>query len=814
MLSFVKLLGIAIARDLRNTLRIWRLNPGTTLASYLALTLGIGATTTIFSVLSSLLLSPLPVADSEHVVRVTGLDNGGQPIQLSMPDALDIKKLARTVDGFALYRERVGNFAGQTRPVMVHVLETDADLFKVMSVTMAQGRAFAPDANEPGHACSLVISWAFWQTQFGGLPIAGRTTRLNEQPCTIIGVLPKSLDLPVEAEVWTATAFNLTAQANGRRLRAWYGLAHLKRSASVTAFNAELASLCQALSREHPAEDSGSRMQATSLRDFLGSSVRSSLLILFAGVAGVLMLACTNVANLLLARSSARLREISVRMAVGANRLALFQQLITESIVLSLAASASGLILTMAAVRFIRELSNVPIPRPESISVDWRVMLFAIVAALVTGLSFGSLPALRVSMTSLMTVLRQAGGRVSETRHQQIVRKMLVAAETCIATVLLIASLLLLRSFNEVSKLNAGFRSDHLLAAYVSLPAARYGQDTMDSVRFANRVIGNLKGSAGIEAATVATSVPLQNTDGRVRVQIEGSALPAHEGDSPLVLNTGVSPNFRQTLTIPLLAGRDLEERDNRDRSSTVLVNAAFARRFFPQQSAVGRRVRYGALENSNLPWLQIVGVVGDARQNGLEAAIQPEFFMPLSISVNPFLAVIVRTVDNPAPHLKQIEDAVHQADADVPVFLPRTMEQVESRSLGLRTFNTSLLSGFAIVALLLASGGIFAVIAYTISQRTSEIAVRMACGATNADIIWMIVRQGLLPAFIGIALGMVVALTVNRYLESLLFGVKATDPRAYAFTVVLLAAFSTLAALVPARRAVRVQPWHALRYE
>lgn len=810
MQSFAEHIGIATARDIRNTFRIWRRNPGTTLVAYLALTIGICATTTIFSILSSLLLRPLPVGDEERVVRVTGLDKSGDALQLTMPDALDVKKRLTMADGFAIYQENIANFAGRARPAMVHVLHVGGDLAKVMGLRMAEGRDFAADANKPGQPCSVLLSWKFWQTQFGGLAVSGQTIRLNERPCVVEGVLPEGLDLPEDAELWTPEPFDLQSAANSRQVHSWYGLAHLKPGATVASFNAELKKIGEELSREHPVEDTGLSMRAVLLRDYLNREVRESLWILFAAISAVLLLACANVANLLLARSSARLREISVRRAVGAGRAALFQQLMTESLLLALAAALSGLILTMAAVRALRDAPNLPIPRPENIAVDWRVLLFAIGMAVVTGLAFGTLPALRVTLTPIMTVLRQAGGQINESRHQQLLPRVLVCAETGIATLLLIASSLLVRSFKEVSRVDPGFKTDHLLTAYVSLPPERYGQDTMDTVRFANRVLDSLKNQAGIEAATIATSVPLQGTDGESYFQIEGRAIPQHEADYPIAINTGISPSFRKTLGIRLIAGRDLEESDNHDGGSTLLVNAAFAKRFFASESAVGKRLRFA----SDRPWLEIVGVIGDVHQFGLESKAQPEMFMPLSISINPFPGVLVRTKDSPLRHLREVENSVQQADADVPVFLPRSMEQVEAHSLRLRTFNTALLGSFAWVAWLLAAGGLFAVIAYTVSQRTSEIGVRMACGASPADVVWLIVRQGMIPALIGMLAGLLGSIVLSRYLEGLLFGVTRTDATTYIMTVLIVTVSSAIAAFIPARRAAKVQPWRALRYE
>jgi predicted permease len=802
---------IAIARDVRNTVRIWRLNPGSTFAAYLALTISIGATTSLFSVLNSLLIRPLPILDAEHVMRLTP--------QISLPDALDLKKRLHSADSFAFYREINGNLAasgeGQAaRPVVVHVLEMDADLFRVMGVRMAQGRPFGRDANQPGHACEAVISWPFWKSRFNGEPLAGRTLRLNERPCQVDGVLPEKLDLPVDTEMWIAKPIDLANLASGRGFRSWYGIAHLKNGSSEATFVAELANLASELSRENSPIDAGMKLEAKRLRDWLNHDVEQSVVILFAAVTGVLLMACVNVANLLLARAGARMREISVRVAVGASRASLFQQLLTESFLLALVSSVSGLALSFFLVSWIRNLPNLNLPRPEAITVDWRVMLFALLAAGVTGILFGALPALKVSLTSITGVLSQAGGRISESRRQQLTRKILVVTETALATMLLIVSLLLLRSFREVSRIDLGFQPDHLLTGYISLNPMRY-RYTIDSANFARKVLEQLEHKPGIVAATFATSIPLQGvTSGSGPVQIEGRPLPAQAIDSTLVMNTGVSPSFRRTLHIPLLAGADLEERDDREEATSILVNATFAKTFFPSENAVGKRLRYSPSVNPNAPWQTIAGVLGDTRQAGPEAVVRPEIYRPLARTASPFPGIIIRTADNPLSHLRDIEAAVRAADAELPLFHVRTMEQVETRRLGSRSFLTTLLAGFAGVALLLASGGIFAVVAYSVSQRTSEMGVRVACGATHGHVLRLIVRQGLMPALIGIGIGLSAALALSRYLANLLYGVQATDFTSYAGTAVLLAVCSGWAALLPARRAARLEPWRALRYE
>jgi putative ABC transport system permease protein len=772
-------------------------------------------------VLSSLLISPLPVADSEHVVTITGLDSNGGPVRLSLPDALDLKQRLRTADAFAVYRNINGNLgsndSGQ-QPAMVHVLEIDSDLFKVMGVRMAQGRAFQADANQPGHACEAVISWKLWKSEFGGAPLAGRMVRLNEKPCQVDGVLPEKLDLPMDAAVWVPKAFDLSKPANRRQLHSLFAIAHLKSHATVAAFNAELASLATELARENPS-DAGLRLHAVLFRDSLAGNVKPSLLILLAAVGLLLLLACANVANLLLARSSARLHEMSVRVAVGASRESLIQQVLTESLALALASSVSGLLLCALALLWIRRLPPLVLPRPEDVTVDWRVMTFALLTACVTALLFGALPALRISLKSVTGILSQAGGRITAGRRQQLVQKTLVSAETAMATLLLIGSLLLLRSFYEVSKIDVGFNARHLLSAYVSLNAARYGRDTNDSARFARNVIERLKDKPGIEAATFTTSLPLESSSGWGPIQVEGRPTPVNASigggaDPPAVLNTGISPAYRRTMKIPLLAGVDLEEQDDRDDGTAVLVNAAFARVFFRNESPIGKRIRYSPAVNPDAPWQQIVGVIADTPQDDPSGVVQPEMYRPLSRTISMYPAIIIRTKDNPLSHVRDIEAAVRAVDPELPLFLPRTMEQVQARRLGLRTFFTTLLTAFASLALLLAGGGIFAVIAYSVSQRTSEIGVRMACGATRSDVLRLIVLEAMVPALAGVVVGLGAALVLSRYLAGLLYGVQAIDFSSYASSALILVIISVLAALWPAWRAARLAPWRALRYE
>jgi len=751
------------------------------------------------------------VPDATHVVRVTALDRNNIPSRLSLPDLLDLKQRIRSADAFAFYRDMNGNLGSSSRPMLVHMLEIDAALFQVLDVKMEQGRAFTPGANQPGHACVAVISWALWRSRFNGETVTDRIIRLNEKPCQITGVLPPNLDIPVDADIWIPKPFDLTNQANSRRFRSFYGIARIRRDSTVSAFNAELNRLAGELARENPAADAGLRLQAVLLRTVIDGDAKPSVLILFVEVTGVLLMACANVANLLLARAAARLREVSVRIAIGASRASLLQQMLTESLLLTLLSSLAGIGLSALFVHWIKTLPSTTIPRPESVSVDWRVILFALIIAAITGVFFGALPALRVSFSNIVGTLSQAGGRITESRKQQGARKLLIGGETALATLLLIGSLLLLRSFREVSKVDPGFRTDHLLTAYVSMNPARYPY-TVDSARFARKVIQKLKTKPGITAAAFTTSIPFQGgTSGSGPVQIEGRPVN-NQANSPLVMNTGVSPGFRETLEIPLKAGVDLVEQDDREEATAVLVNSTFAKIFFPNENAVGRRIRYGVPVNGDAPWQQIVGIIGDTRQLGPEAAVRPEIYRPLSRSTNNYLGIVVRTADNPAAHLRDLEAAVREADPELPLFYPRTMEQVEGRRLAARTFVTTLISGLAWVAWLLASGGIFAVISYSVSLRTAEMAVRMALGATRGRVQMGVIGKTIGMAAIGIAIGTLASVGVSTLIASLLFGTTPTDPPTFAAIAVLLVAVALLAGYIPARRASRINPMVALR--
>jgi putative ABC transport system permease protein len=499
---------------------------------------------------------------------------------------------------------------------------------------------------------------------------------------------------------------------------------------------------------------------------------------------------------------------------VGANRALLFQQLLIESLLMALASSACGILVATFVVGLVRTLPNTRIPRPEALVIDWRVVTFTVAISVMTGVAFGTFPALRISVTSFLDILKQTGGRISESSGQQFLRRVLVGAETGIATVLLIGSLLLLRSFAELSKVDPGFRTDHMLTAYVSLPHARYGQDSVYAARFANAVLLRLKAVPGIVSAAFMSYVPVADGGGSGPVQIEGQPLYAHVGSGPLVVRDEITSGFRKTLEIPLLSGKDFDQRFDDGRVDGALINHTFAELFFKGSNPLGQHVRYSPNIRADTAWREVVGVIGDTPQVGLENPALPILYVPLYHTAKSYEAIALRVQGNPRDYARYLESAVSAVDPDVPVFAITSMDEAEERSFGWRKFSTAVLSVFAGVALALASLGIFAVITYSVSQRTSDIGVRMACGATEAKIQAMILWQGMIPAAIGVGLGLIVSAFVGRYLASLLFRVESTDAAVLVGTAAIILVLAAVACILPARRAARTDPWRALRYE
>lgn len=794
--------------DVRYAVRIARQNPGSTFAAFIALTLGIGATTTIFSVADGVILRPLPVKNPDRIVRIFETKASAQQAEISMADYLDWKENLKSFDSVAIYRPSQANLTGASNPERVRILLCESTMLPLLGTSPLLGRNFLPTEDEAGHDAVAILSWSFWKSHFGGQDVLGKKLWLDGNPHTIVGVLPASLFVLGNEDILVPVTYDLTQAQNARGYHEYSAFGRLRNGVSLAQADAELAAFAKSLASEYPKNNAGVGAVAIKLRDSMTGEIRPVLMMLFGAVTCVLLIACGNVANLLLARASSRQREVSVRMAMGASRARLCRQLLTESVLLSCSAALAGVGLAIVGVRVVRSLENTRIPHPADIVVDWRVLLFAIGTGVVTGLVFGLAPALGLSTTQVHDTLKQSGGRVTGSRGQHRLRRFFVALQTAVAALLLVESGLLIKSFVKASSINPGFRTDHLITLQISLPESRYGRPGTVGL-FVHDAVERIRSVPGVRAAAIGTNLPLLGS-GLSSILIQGRPVPK-DLDSPFVQFNGISPGYFHTLEIPMLGGRDFNFRDTAHSVPVVIVNEALVHRFFAGQNPMDQHLAYFS---DHPHWKQIVGVVADARQHGVESGPVPEVFTPLAQDEFKWLAIAARTNGDPDSFSKAIEARVHQVDPDLAVFLPETMEQIITRELGWRMFHTSLLIIFGCIAITLACIGIYAVVAYSVTQRVNEIGVRVAVGAGRSDILRMIVWQGVMPASVGAITGVICSLGISRLLSQLLYGVQPTDPLTYLSVIALLLAVALAAAYFPARRAASMDPSQALRYQ
>ncbi len=803
---------MTLIQDLRFALRIARQNPGSTFAAFIALTLGIGAATAIFSVVNSVILRPLPVRDEASVVRIFETDSRSDKDPVSMADYFDWKGHLKSFASLALYRLNQANLSGEGVPERVRTLECDSKALPLLGVTPARGRNFYPEEDQPGHGDVAMLSWSFWRSHFGMQSVIGRKIILDEKPYTIVGILPHDFLVLGDRDIWLPVTFDLSKLFNTRGYRWYMGLGRLRPGVSVAQANAELATMAASLAAQYPKQNSGVSARLITLRDSISGNVQPALLMLFGGVLCVLFLACGNVANLALARASARQREISVRIAVGASRARLFRQLLTENILLSLGAALAGLGLAAGAVRVLRTLPATHIPHPEEITLDWRVLLFAIAIGALTGMGFGLAPAIRASLIRVHDTLKQSSGRLTESKQQQRLRTFFVACETAVAALLLIQSALLIKSYAKASQIHLDFEPDHLLAVHVSLSSSRFDARHPGAIDlFARGVLQGIRRIPGVQEAAMTTDLPMTGTGGGAGILVEGEARPKNMWDTPYVQWTRISPGYFRTMKIPRIAGREFDERDRNGAPRVAIVNEALVRQFFDGRDPIEKHL--SALSDQP-QWREIVGVVADVPQLGIEKKALPEAFFPLAQVETQWLAILVRTNGNPLAYVNAVRAEVRKVDPAIAVFLPRTMEQIITEQLGWRVFQTSLVGVFAVVALLLACIGIYSVAAYSVTQRVTEIGIRMALGADSRSVLRMIIRQGATPALVGTLAGALCSLGTAKLLSELLYGITFTDPASYLTVLAILFTVAMLGSYIPARRAAALDPGVALHYE
>ncbi|MBV9610846.1 MAG: ABC transporter permease [Acidobacteriaceae bacterium] len=799
-------------QDMRYAVRAARKNAVTTAAAFAALTLGIGATTAIFSVVNHVLLRPLPVKDEQSIVRLFESDARSERDFISMPDFLDWKRHLKSFSGLALYRFDQANLTAQGPAERVRMVECDAGLLPLLGVSPIVGRNFSPREDEPGAEDVVLLSWAFWQSHFGGRSVTGHKIILDGNPYTIVGVLPPNFLLFGNREIWIPVSFDLSLLPNTRGRHWYWGLGRLRRNVSLEQANAELRAEAAALAAAYPKENRDVAAQAIPLRDVIAGNARPALLMLLGAGTCVLLIACGNIANLALARASGRHREIAIRIALGASRARLFRQLLTENILLSVAAAIAGLAFAAGTVRLLRSLPDTRIPNPEDIHMDWRVLVFASAAAIVTGILFGLAPAFHASMARVQDALKQASGRLTESKFPQRIRRLFVFLQAAVAALLLIQSALLVKSYEKASNINPGFNAGHLLTVEVSLPSSHYAPGHVNAIdHFARSTLQNIRLLPGVRNAAITANLPMTGTGGGGGLLIEGEAAHKNPADAIYVQWTRVTPGYFRTMGIRRVAGRDFDERDDAGARSVVIVNKAFVRQILHGEDPLGRRV---AIFADKPEWREIVGVMTDVPQLEMEKKALPEIFFPLAQMPVPWLAITIGTEGDPLRYVNAVRAAVQEVDPEVAAFLPRTMEQIMQTQLGWRGFQTGLVTAFAAIALVLACVGVYATIAYSVTQRVTEIGVRLALGAQKRDVLSAVIVQGAGPALAGTVVGALLALAMSRALAQLLYGVQPLDRWSYALGIGILFGVALLASYLPARRAAALDPSQALRNE
>jgi putative ABC transport system permease protein len=796
--------------DVRYGVRALRQSPGFTFLACLTLALGVGANTAIFTVVNAVLLRPFPFAEADRLVRLWESNpSGGWPtFAVSHPNFLDWRAQSTSFERLAAMTGTGFSASAAEGAEMVRGWAVTAEFFATLGVSPARGRMFTADEDRPGgNTRVVVLTHPYWRRRFGGAEHAvGQTLVLNDDPYTVIGVLPESF-------TWGGPTLDLVVPLapNPARSRGDHRLlvvGRLKPGVSLEEAHAELGAIAARLERQFPDSNEGWTVRVATFYDWLISEeTRQSLLILSGAVALVLLIACANVANLLLARGASRQRELAIRLALGADRSRIVGQLLVEAMLLALLATCFGLLVAYGAVELLTWSAPTVLPRLDEVSIDVRVLAFALGAALVTGLLFGLLPALQASRPRLNDTLKAGGAASGTSVSRQRLRSALVVGEMALSVALLIGAGLLVRSLWQLQRTDPGFRHDNVVTALFHLPGTRY-PDGQAARSFHERLLERVRAVPGVQAAALASMVPLGGGNTSSEIHLPGT--PVRPGGASLGADWRVvSPDYFKTMGIPL-RGRDFDERDGGGAPPVAIISETAARRYFPNEDPLGRAIVIRSFTDQPST---IVGVAGDVRGTALDSDPGPMVYGSTRMYAgwNP-MHVVVRGALEPDAYVSSIREAVRSIDNQVPVFDVRSAEELIARSLGPRRFNMYLLACFALAALLLASVGLFGVMAYLVSQRTRDIGIRLALGAARSDVMRLVVARGLLLAIAGAALGMAGGLAMTDLMKGMLFSITPRDPTTFIAVPLLLIAVAAAACYVPARRATRVDPLVALR--
>ena len=811
-------------QDLKYSVRMLRKNPGFACVVVITLALGIGANTAIFSFVNAVILNPLPFPDADRLVVISEISKEGMEIGVSLPNFQDWQVLAKSFEEIGGYRFDTFNLSGMGSPQRLVGQEVTLNYFRILGVQPQLGRTFTEEEGKftPVGTAAL-ISDSLWRTTFGSDPnVLGRTLNLGGYDYWVIGVMPPRFEFVRKTDVWVPLGGWLAPNSAWFHRENYMGLealGKLKPGISVSQGDVEMHQLAAQLAKEHSDTNSGASAYARSLQSMIVHEVRSTLLVLMGAVGFVLLIACVNVANLSIARALVREQEMGIRMALGAGRRRLIRQMLNESVLLSLLGGLAGIVLARWLLSALIKLAPPNLARIEDVQLSGRVLLFTAGITLLTGLMFGLLPAWSATRTKPAMVFSQRSSTAGPLRRRLF--DGLLVAEIALALMVVAGAVLMTRTMYKIAHVDPGFQADHLLTMRLDVQDPKYNVAKMES--FQRDILTNIKAIPGVESAALTLSLPIEGSQWGSIFIVGDQPVPGR-AQIPQADFNPISPEYIKTMGIPLLKGRVFTEADTEKSPQVVLINETMARRFWPNENPIGKRVKQGWPEQTN-PWREVVGVVGDVKMQGVTEPTRLHIYLPLSqnpISTN---YLVVRTQVEPQSLNAPVQAAVHAVDSQFPLYEVRTMEDRMQRAVVSQRAAMILLSAFAIVAILLAVVGIYGVISWGVVQRTREMGVRMALGALRRDVMWLVLRRCSLLVLSGVLLGLFGAYALTRVLGAslsevgpgktpLLFGVKAFDPITFIVAPILLAAVAILACCLPARRATKIDPLVALRYE
>jgi putative ABC transport system permease protein len=807
-------------QDLRFALRIFRKKPAITAIALLTMGLGIGANTAIFSVVKALLLSPLPYQNANQLVMVWGKlpTHGLDKLALSGAEFVDYRDRNQVFSAVAVYGSNGRNLTGVNEPERINVTFATADFFSVLDRKPLKGRTFLAEEDRPGNDAVVVLSYNLWQKQFGGDPnIVGQTISLDGRSQQVIGVMPAGFQFPdADTALWKPMAFTGEDLNEDNRGSHFLNLiARMKPGVELKQAQADVSAIAGQMQQEHPGHyvaDSGWGATVISLHEETVGDVRLALVVLMVAVAFVLAIACANVANLLLAQAATRQRELVIRSALGAGRWRIIRQLLVESLTLSILGAGLGVLLAQWGVDLLVSLSPESLPRAGEIHLDGSVLGFTFALAVLTGLLFGLVPAWQAARLNLNDSLKESGGKMSEGKNRQRLRNLLVVGEVALALVLFTCAGLMMKSLYRLQQVDPGFDPTNVLTLRISLPQLKYSEPQKQRAFF-DALVKQADSLPEVKSVGLVNYLPLSGSGNQRNISVEGKP------QNPINVEFRQStPDYFRALGLELRSGRLFDESDHENAPYVTVINERCARIFFPDEEPLGKRIKMGGLD-SPFRWLTIVGVIKDVKHRGLEKEARPEMYIPyrqppLSNWNVQSMFLAVRTAGAPQNLIPHLRGVVKGIDPEQPVFSIASMQQLISKSTAPRQFNLLLMGLFAALALVLSAGGVYGVLSYSITQRTAEIGIRRALGAQTADVLKLVIKQGMSYALAGIGVGLIAAFVLTRLIENLLFQVSARDLVTFMTVAVILTGVALVACLVPARRATKVDPMVALRYE